>query len=412
MKKMLKFALRRNLIFPLQLLLWNSVRDVEIFLIDYFFDYRDAIFYSLLMFLGEFIAGLIFYLYYKKIQIKSNKVKSSFVYNIGFMRSKKEAVIDSKIKINILLFFAAFLDLLVFIIFLHYDDLTIISYSLEQRLGGIFTIYLAIFYYYLLKFPIYKHQIFSLVIIGICILIIIITEFMFVEFDIFLSYTRFIVALLLIFFILFIGSLCDTIEKYLIEFDQVSPFYIIMMEGLFGTILSSIINKLYNSFNHIAEINKNLSSLESTILICSFILFIFLSGGKNLFKLATIKIYSPMASTFMDFILNPLYIIIYFFYSDEFLYKEKKNFTYFIINLIISLIVSFCGCVYNEFLILFCCGLERDTHNQVALRANIEINIGPLNYDEDFETIEENENEDSRRASELFELINLQPINK
>ena len=162
MKKMLKFALRRNLIFPLQLLLWNSIRDVEIFLIDYFFDYRDAIFYSLLMFLGEFIAGLIFYLYYKKIQIKSNKVKSSFVYNIGFMRSKKEAVIDSKIKINILLFFAAFLDLLVFIIFLHYDDLTIISYSLEQRLGGIFTIYLAIFYYYLLKFPIYKHQIFSL----------------------------------------------------------------------------------------------------------------------------------------------------------------------------------------------------------------------------------------------------------
>ncbi len=117
-----------------------------------------------------------------------------------------------------------------------------------------------------------------------------------------------------------------------------------------------------------------------------------------------------MASTFMDFILNPLYIIIYF--NNNFLYKEKKNFTYFIINLIISLIVSFCGCVYNEFLILFCCGLERDTHNQVALRANIEINIGPLNYDEDFETIEENENEDSRRASELFELINLQPINK
>ena len=106
---MLKFALRRNLIFPLQLLLWNSIRDVEIFLIDYFFDYRDALFYSLLMFLGEFIAGLIFYLYYKKIQIKSNKVKSSFVYNIGFMRSKKEAVIDSKIKINILLFFRHFL---------------------------------------------------------------------------------------------------------------------------------------------------------------------------------------------------------------------------------------------------------------------------------------------------------------
>ena len=221
---MLKFAIRRNLIFPLQLLIWNTIRDIDIFLVKYFFDYNEPGFYAFLMSLGQFLAGLIFYLYYKRMLTKPSKVKSAFVYNLGIIRTKKEAVIDSKIKINILLFFAAFLDLLVFIIFLHYDDLTIISYSLEQRLGGIFTVYLAIFYYYLLKFPIYKHQIFSLVIIGICILIIIITEFMFVEFDIFLSYTRFIVALLLIFFILFIGSLCDTIEKYLIEFDQVSPF--------------------------------------------------------------------------------------------------------------------------------------------------------------------------------------------
>ena len=410
---MIKFALRKNLIYPFQLLLWSSVRDVEIFLIEYFFGYKDPIFYSLLMFFGEFLGGLIFYLYYKKItQTKSKKAKSSFVYNLGFIRAKKGEVIDGKIKINILLFFAAFLDLLIFVIFLHYDYLTLISYSLEQRLRGIFTIYLAIFYYYLLKFPIYKHHIFSLVIIGICTLIIIITEILFIEFDIFLTHTKFIVILLILFFILFIGSLCFTIEKYLMEFDQLSPFFIIMMEGIYGTILSSIINKFFGSFNYIIKFNKNLSTFNFIILICSFSLFIFLSGGKNLFSLATTKIYSPMVSTFMDYILNPIYIIIYFFYGDDFLYKGKSNYIYFIINLIISLIITFCGFVYNEFLILFFCGLERDTHNQVALRAYIEANAGPLRNDDDSENGNENENEDTQDEGQLFELINLQSLNK
>ena len=410
---MIKFALRKNLIFPFQLLLWSSVRDVEIFLIEYFFGYKDPIFYSLLMFLGEFLGGLIFYLYYKKItQTKSKKAKSSFVYNLGFIRAKKGEVIDGKIKINILLFFAAFLDLLIFVIFTHYDNLTIISYSLEQRLRGIFTIYLAIFYYYLLKFPIYKHHIFSLIIIGICTLIIIVAEILFVEFDIFLTYTKFIIVLLLLFFILFIGSLCYTIEKYLMEFAQLSPFFIIMMEGIYGTILSSIINNFFSSFKYFIEFNKNLSTLKFAILICSFSLFIFLSGGKNLFSLATTKIYSPMVSTFMDYILNPIYIIIYFFYGDDFLYKGKSNYIYFIINLIISLIITFCGFVYNEFLILFFCGLERDTHNQVALRAYIEANAGPLRNDDDSENGNENENEDTQDEGQLFELINLQPLNK
>ena len=99
---MIKFALRKNLIYPFQLLLWSSVRDVEIFLIEYFFGYKDPIFYSFLMFLGEFPGGLIFYLYYKKIQTKTKKAKSSFVYNLGFIRAKKGEVIDSKVKINIL----------------------------------------------------------------------------------------------------------------------------------------------------------------------------------------------------------------------------------------------------------------------------------------------------------------------
>ena len=91
---MIKFKLRRNLIYPGQYVIWSVVRDFLSIMSRHYLYFSNSLVYGPIMFLGEFIAGLIFYLYYKKIQIKSNKVKSSFVYNIGFMRSKKEAVID------------------------------------------------------------------------------------------------------------------------------------------------------------------------------------------------------------------------------------------------------------------------------------------------------------------------------
>ena len=109
-----------------------------------------------------------------------------------------------------------------------------------------------------------------------------------------------------------------------------------------------------------------------------------------------------MTSTFVDYIFNPFYFIYYFLIEDDFLYHEKTNYAYFIVNLILSFITSLFGCVYNEFLILFCCGLERDTHNQVLQRAFLESDID--NFPDD--------NEDNKEDGQLFELINMNSINK
>jgi len=103
-----------------------------------------------------------------------------------------------------------------------------------------------------------------------------------------------------------------------------------------------------------------------------------LSGGNNTFRILTLTIYSPMTSTFMRYILNPFYIIYYFISKNDFISNGKSNYAYFIINLVISLITTFCGCVYNEFLILFCFGLERDTYCQVTRRSNTENEINSL----------------------------------
>ena len=87
----------------------------------------------------------------------------------------------------------------------------------------------------------------------------------------------------------------------------------------------------------------------------------------------------------MDYILNPFYLIYYYISGNDFISYGKQNVAYFIINLIISVIMSFCGCVYNEFLILFCWGLERDTHIQVTQRSGTETELN-LYADDDQET--------------------------
>ena len=93
-----------------------------------------------------------------------------------------------------------------------------------------------------------------------------------------------------------------------------------------------------------------------------------------------------MTTTFLDYILNPFYIIYYFFTDKDFISYGKKNYAYFSINLIISSIITFCGGVYNEFLILFCCGLEKDTHSQVTSRSNYENELNIFNDEFDKET--------------------------
>ena len=113
---MIKFALRRNLIYPLQLILYNFSRHIEVYLIKYFLKYNNSLIYTTLMFLGEIFAGLIFYLYHEKFLLKENKSKLLEKINIGY-REERKLKIDSDKKINFLIIVAAFFDFVHFIMF-------------------------------------------------------------------------------------------------------------------------------------------------------------------------------------------------------------------------------------------------------------------------------------------------------
>ena len=76
-----------------------------------------------------------------------------------------------------------------------------------------------------------------------------------------------------------------------------------------------------------------------------------------------------MVKSLPAYLLNPLFIIYYFIYQNDFTIGGEKNYFYFIINIILSIIIDFFAFIYNEFIILNCFGLQKDTHREISQRA-------------------------------------------
>ena len=99
----IKFALRRNLIYPLQLIIWNFLRNLETLLISYLFNFDDSFVYTPIMFLGEFLSGLIIYNYQNRFLKKGNKPSKFFSItlrtNISYFKP-----LDKNSKIFLLIF--------------------------------------------------------------------------------------------------------------------------------------------------------------------------------------------------------------------------------------------------------------------------------------------------------------------
>ena len=98
-----------------------------------------------------------------------------------------------------------------------------------------------------------------------------------------------------------------------------------------------------------------------------------------------------MTSVAIQYILNPIFFIINFVKDSDFITKGEKNYAYFFINLIIGLIISFFGLAFNEFIILYFCDLDKDTHLQITYRS---VN------DEEFINIKDIYNEDDDEESQ------------
>ena len=371
MVQVIKFALRPNLKYPFQLIIWHLLRKLETILISYLFNFGDSLVYIPLMFIGEFLSGLIFYNYQNKFFKKEKEKESKEISDTLLHNEIILSYPDSDRKIKILIASAAYFDWIQFIIWLvTVPKYKYVSNSIVSRLSGILAISSAFFYSYVIKIKIFKHHKFSLAIIGICTIIVIITEFFFQEINIFFSYWNFIMVFLLSILSQVLNAFLDSIEKYLFEYDYVNPFYALMYEGIYGFFMTFFYFTIPDYLDDIKNVYKTYSAGELILFTFLLLLYIVLCGGRNIFRVITTKIYSPMTRGLTDYFINPIYYIYDYSLGNDFIKQGEKDFNYFLINLIISLIISFCGCVYNEFIVLFCCGLERNTHDQISIRAS------------------------------------------
>ena len=362
---MIKFSARKNVIYILLLMLNHLIRKIILIIIGTMYPNSVAVFYSILMFLGEMSSGLILHRYQKMV-VRRNK--TDFI----MPKKLKKSRIDSNFKIYSLLAISSFFDFMEMTLSIYISKFSSISKSLEIRLTGSIIIFSALIYCYTLKFPLFRHQICSLITVGICLSSIIISDGIFQRDKINSSILKYILLVLSSLLEMFFISMLDCIDKYLMEFNSINPPIIIIFEGLFGFIyclISFADNELYIKFKIIISSLRGARSIGFFIFL--LILIYVISGITNIYRVYTNKIYNPMTESLVYNCLNPLYMIYDFSMGNDFIIKGKRDYFYFFLNLILSIIISVTGLIFNEFIVVFCCGLERDTYQEISRRCMI-----------------------------------------
>ena len=377
---MIKIGIRHNLIYPAMLIVFIGLRKIVEILIDLKNEKATNIHKFLLpflIFLSKFIGGLIASKLSKYI-VKSNSGKT--IVGFKLIHSKRDIPIaDKNSKIFVLLFFASYFDIIGTVIRKYFSNAISNKKFLEEKLKCFQIITSALLCYFTIRIKIYKHNLFCLIIIFICLVIVIIFEMNDERLeDNITSIGVTIVSGLA-------RAFLDTIEKYLFEFDNLNPFKVMMLEGFINTILIICLYFFDNS-----SIVSDLRKFQNLIyLIVLLILYFIFSALKNIYRVVTIKLYSPMTRALAESFLDPI-IIIYSLISDLYSLKPNdKNWNFYFdygINIFLSIIMAFCSCVYNDFIVLYCCGLEYNTYLEVSKRCCLMDEISPsLDEEEDNE---------------------------
>ena len=365
---MIKIKLRRNLLYLLVYYISASARISIDSIMKYVFHIYPSFIFLYLIILGKIFGGLIIMLYQFNYWSKKRLIK---YFNIPVITGYNKLIGDGKFKIASLIFLAAFFDLFVYITNIYNFKYICLNFpsSYNSRLSSIQTISSSLLCYFALKIKIKKHHKLSLIIIAICLILIFIIE-------LYYKYMKPVLpifpALLLICFTLICDTFNNCIEKYLVDTNFINPFMILMLEGIIEAIITTVISIVKTDFQkEVLKYFMTESTGQLVIIIILLCIYFLLSIVVTVYQIYCNVIYSPMARSFINYLLNPLYYLIFFFIKNDF----NNNYFYFIFYEITSIIIDFFGCVYNEFIIIYACNLEFDTIDEIAERAKSIENI-------------------------------------
>ena len=414
---MLKFGFRNKQFYPLMLLLFIFLRKcLEIILKFHpYSKYCDFI-TAFLIFFSQSLIGYIIHIHYSQKSVKEGRddASDSSSVRLGKIKlffNKEYKSSDSKYKKYLLILFTSFFNFVGAVIrsddVINFGNKEENNSQLEIRVRGIQIIISALLCYFTIRLTVYKHQKVSLVIIAIFLALLIAME-LFITMNI----VNKILSLLICTMSCLSRSFLDITEKYLFDYDYVNILMMLIYEGLIGVffyILFFIFNDSYQTQGkHILE-EMSTFDLPFVTFILFIIVYIIISGLRNSYRVTTNKYYSPMSRALFESTLDP-FLFLYNTLTSN--YKKNLGFWLYFGSVFFSLaVIAFFSLVYNDFIILFCCGLEQNTYNGITYRLYTKEVIEVEGSEKDWDKIstnsyhlEQNEQNENVESIELAEV--------
>ena len=372
---MLKLGFRKNNFYPLMLLLFIFLRIVieKILKIHPYKKNIDFIISFLIFFSQSLIGGIIYlYYYYRKNKVDERVLKLglSFSSSSGsvFMYKTNE-IKDNKCKKIWLMIFASFFNFVGCVIrsadVVNFGKKEENNSQLEIRIRSIQIIISSLLCYFTLRLNIYRHQKLSLIVISILLVIIITFEFIITS-----SWEYKLLSIIFVILSCSSRAFLDVTEKYLFEYDYINILAMLIYEGLIGVfffIIYFIANKEYQ--NQGKNIIKDMSYFDWKLVtfILLIILYAIISGFRNAYRVTTNKFYSPMSRALFESTLDP-FLFIYNFFTFKTYEESRVKWFFFSFILFSLLLIAFFSLIYNDFLVLNCCGLDYNTYSGINSR--------------------------------------------
>ena len=335
----IKFRLRKNLlylfVYYISFIIVNYIVDITLAVV---FEFEHFYIDLYAISIGNIVGGFVIFLYQRNTVKKNEKVKY-FALNL-MQKKKKKSVVVGKFKQIVLMLIASFFNVYDFFCASNYY-IRYVSWTQQFIFPSVQLISSTLICAYSLGFKIKKHHKFSLIITSVCLLIYYLLDP--------LLYYQYISKIqsrhmLFSYFVVIFNQLCKSlnscIEKYLVNTYFVSPFIILMFEGVFELIMVLVLTNGDNPFVGFKYIFETFSTGY-------LVLFVILVAFDIIFQI------SP-------------FLFIYFFIVERGYYYTAL---YFIAVELICIFISFSGCVFNEYIILYFCGLEHETQDLIADRA-------------------------------------------
>lgn len=329
---------------------------------------KNPIFFTLILFFGEFINMLLCLI--SNYLIKSPGITTKIKYYPVHKHSKYyyvSSITKKKIAIWKLYLFLYLSSLSYSISFTTVNCLTSSKYdqsldlSFEIRIFILF--FIVILSYFILKYPIYRHQKFSivLVLLGITLTSI----FKFTNDKTTSNYAISIPTYLAVYFLF---SCREVFQKWLMEYQNQTPIKIVVSESIFGIVnLLIVLFSVQNSygFNNVTELFYQMFKLN---VVGYFIGYLLLSFLYAFFAIFTKYYYSPTVMSVaysLSIMLWNIIILVEIQSNNDWYYQYLPGY-----------LLLFLGCLlYNEIIILYFCGLDEYTKKEITYRSLRDIRI-------------------------------------